>query len=356
VLRATQAEVAAAAALPVPQLSREACAAATQLVAEQRVTEPLVTPSGASRSTESAVLGPFALEPFALDPDAPPSSRPAALPLVTHVPPPAMPELRGPLQLDLSRIVLPHRVANVPPPPAFVFQPFASSRRAAVARVIAAASPPLAPLGYRVVDRRNADRRVLRGWRVDVAPCLRVSGDRRKELVAASETVVPAAVLPEVLVPEAVLSEVLVTAPEVVFVPEAVAAAEAVVAPEKQPEAVLELVPVAAAPPAPEPLAPSSPAPLLLPELSPASGPRHTLPGSESNGKKQRRRAVRVASGASLMTAALSGKADLSQTLAALEADLTERRIEQPASARKRRGRRSASANGARPRRAANAV
>jgi hypothetical protein len=54
------------------------------------------------------------------------------------------------------------------------------------------------------------------------------------------------------------------------------------------------------------------------------------------------------------MTAALSGKADLSQTLAALEADLTERRIEQPASARKRRGRRSA--NGARARRAANAV
>jgi hypothetical protein len=78
----------------------------------------------------------------------------------------------GPLELDLDRIVLQHRVEEVPPPPDFIFRPFVSSR----ARSALAAVPPLRidPRPCRVVDGREACRRVERGWRVDVAPCLNV--------------------------------------------------------------------------------------------------------------------------------------------------------------------------------------
>jgi hypothetical protein len=200
-------------------------------------------------------------------------------------------------------------VADVPPPPAFIYRPLPSSQRAAVVRALALATPPLAPLGYRVVDERDASCRVQRGWRVDVAPCLAIAG-------------APSAVLAPVALPT-------------------------VVAPE------LTLVAVPAADPAP------APAPAPAPEHAPASGLRRT-PASESpsegSGKKQRRRAVRVASSASLVTAALPGNAELSRTLSALDADFAERRIEQPTSTRKRRGRRGSGSGSARARRAANAV
>jgi hypothetical protein len=97
--------------------------------------------------------------------------------------------------------------------------------------------------------------------------------------------------------------------------------------------------------------------PSAPPEPSPVSGRRRkALEEHADSGKKQRRRAVRVASSASLMTAALPGNQELSRTLSALEADFAERRLEQPAASRKRRGRRGSAASGARARRAANAV
>ena len=120
----------------------------------------------------------------------------------------------GPLDLDLGRILLVHRVENIPPPPDFIFTPFVSSRRhaanaldvgrsdvtsgvvsdlatsevplseavvAALAAnpsaggVCAALVPtPIDPQPCRTVDEREACRRVDRGWRVDVAPCLNV--------------------------------------------------------------------------------------------------------------------------------------------------------------------------------------
>lgn len=78
----------------------------------------------------------------------------------------------GPLQLDLDRIVLPHRVENVPPPPEFIFVPFVPSR--ARAALVAVPPPTIDPRPCRVVDEREACRRIDRGWRVDVAPCLTV--------------------------------------------------------------------------------------------------------------------------------------------------------------------------------------
>jgi len=116
---------------------------------------------------------------------------------------PAPPERRyeGPLELDLGRILLVHRVENIPPPPDFIFRPLASSRRreASVgeaapsevplseAVVAALAADPSAggvcaalvartiePQACRTIDEREASRRVDRGWRVDVAPCLNI--------------------------------------------------------------------------------------------------------------------------------------------------------------------------------------
>ncbi len=252
----------------------------------------------ASAARQPSRVDSAAREPFALEPDAAPPSRPvvpAALAPAAAQPTTLSP---GPLQLDLSRIVLPHRVADVPPPPPFIFRPLPSSRRAAQALAIARATPPLQPLGYRVVEQRAASCQVQRRWRVDVAPCL------------------------------AVLAAL--------------------------PEASPAPAPVHALPP----LAPLAPEP-VLPELeqSPESGQRRK-PGEGAqppSSKKQRRRAARVSS-ASLMTAALPGNAELSRTLSELEADFAERRIEQPAASRKRRARRGSAQHGARARRAANAV
>jgi hypothetical protein len=78
----------------------------------------------------------------------------------------------GPLELDLDRIVLPHRVEDVPPPPEFIFRPFVSSLRRAPAAL--ASAPPIEPQACQIVDEREACRRVARGWRVDVAPCVDV--------------------------------------------------------------------------------------------------------------------------------------------------------------------------------------
>ncbi|HVZ36316.1 MAG TPA: hypothetical protein VG963_28000 [Polyangiaceae bacterium] len=78
---------------------------------------------------------------------------------------------RGPLELDLKRLVLPHRVQDIPPPPEFVFQPFVSSRRSSPSAPPAA---PLQPLGCRVIDQQDSGRRIDRRWRVDIAPCLSV--------------------------------------------------------------------------------------------------------------------------------------------------------------------------------------
>ncbi|HWO14312.1 MAG TPA: hypothetical protein VNN80_32625 [Polyangiaceae bacterium] len=116
-----------------------------------------------------------------------------AIPVVaaeTSAPPPRRPaeepperRLQGPLQLDLGRILLLHRVEDVPPPPEFVYRPFVSSRRreAAAAPALAVATP-IDPRPCRVVDERDACRRVERGWRVDVAPCVNVgaSGDGQR--------------------------------------------------------------------------------------------------------------------------------------------------------------------------------
>jgi hypothetical protein len=102
---------------------------------------------------------------------------------------PAPPERRyqGPLELDLGRIVLVHRVENIPPPPDFIFRPFVRSPRREVslgeAVVAALADPsaasllppaPIEPRPCRSVDERDAGRRIERGWRVDVAPCLSI--------------------------------------------------------------------------------------------------------------------------------------------------------------------------------------
>lgn len=94
--------------------------------------------------------------------DAPESARP----------PSPSERFKGPLQLDLNRIVLLHRVENIPPPPDFVFEPFISSRPAQAPATEALA--PIEPVACRAVDIREERRRVARGWRVDIAPCLSI--------------------------------------------------------------------------------------------------------------------------------------------------------------------------------------
>jgi len=111
---------------------------------------------------------------------APEPSRSRSAAELTSAPSPADPallllRLAGPLELDLDRIVLPHRVENVPPPPEFIFRPFVSSRARDLCLALATlCAPPLEPLRYRIVDQRAASCRVQRGWRVDVAPCLSI--------------------------------------------------------------------------------------------------------------------------------------------------------------------------------------
>lgn len=110
-------------------------------------------------------------------PPPPPAAVPvAALPLAA-LPGPAAPRpierrYEGPLQLDLGRIVLPHRVENVPPPPDFIFKPFVSSRSGPA--LVVASARPIYPRPCRSVDHRDACRRIERSRSVDVAPCVHV--------------------------------------------------------------------------------------------------------------------------------------------------------------------------------------
>jgi hypothetical protein len=86
---------------------------------------------------------------------------------------PPEPRFDGPLELDLGRIVLPHRVENVPPPPDFIFRPLASARpRPSLAP--SGSALPIDPRPCRVVDEREAGRRIDRSQCVDVAPCIEV--------------------------------------------------------------------------------------------------------------------------------------------------------------------------------------
>jgi hypothetical protein len=100
------------------------------------------------------------------------------------------------------------------------------------------------------------------------------------------------------------------------------------------------------------------------PTLSPserAQPPESEVPSSK---KRQRRRATRVASSASLATAALAANAALTRALGEIESAFSERRVEQPPAERKRRSRKAGKAKTAAKktavetprRRAANAV
>jgi hypothetical protein len=132
----------------------------------------------ASRSPFGQELAP-AVPPAPRSPDAtapPPAPYPLApaedVPARAAAPLALARSYPGPLQLDLDRIVLPHRVENVPPPPEFVFVPFVPSR---VRKARAAVPPPtIEPRPCRVIDEREACQRIDRGWRVDVAPCVNV--------------------------------------------------------------------------------------------------------------------------------------------------------------------------------------
>jgi hypothetical protein len=141
-------------------------------------------PSGVSR----------ALPPQADRPLANQSPESAAMPPALAVAVARALSFKGPLDIVLGRVLLTQRVEDVPPPPAFVYEPFVPSRRAAlkeaaaIATVPANALPfsvvgtlphahrptPIEPSACRVVDSRDARQRVARGWRVDIAPCVAV--------------------------------------------------------------------------------------------------------------------------------------------------------------------------------------
>lgn len=68
-----------------------------------------------------------------------------------------------------------HRVEDIPPPPDFIFVPFQPSPPPEPERAAVSTSPTrIEPVACRVVDAREAARRVARGWRVDIAPCLSI--------------------------------------------------------------------------------------------------------------------------------------------------------------------------------------
>ena len=217
------------------------------------------------------------------------------------------PQLTGPLELDLTRIVLPHRVENIPPPPEFIFRPLSSARRAAPTLAFEPVAAPLRALpllGYRVVDEHLASSRVERRWRVDVAPCVAVAGGialpRATEPVEAAEI-------------ESLAQALFPDFPE----PTGVSQREL-------------LAPLAPGGTEPSALLPSEPAAAHSPDSDSAAS---------SSKKRQRRRATRVASSASLATAALAANAELTRALSEIESAFSERRAEQPRVERKRRGR-----------------
>ncbi|HEU4577554.1 MAG TPA: hypothetical protein VFS67_04825 [Polyangiaceae bacterium] len=305
-------------------------------------------PLGAPRALLRAPLN----EPVGAGPASAASAR---------VPEPAVePALVGPLELDLARIVLPHRVQDIPPPPEFIFRPLPSSRRAAPAAAdvfepVAVPQRALPLLGYRVVDQHLAASRVDRRWRVDVAPCVAVAG----ALASPSLALEAARLVREAAPPPPVPAQPAEPGP---------------IEADDDSEAV-ELESLAHAlfpdfPSAPgvaqrdllEPLVPAGTEPSTLPASEPAA------PASESEApsskKRQRRRAARVASSASLATAALAANAALTRALGEIESAFSERRVEQPPAERKRRSRKAGKAKTAAKktavetprRRAANAV
>ncbi|MET0412721.1 MAG: hypothetical protein ABW217_15565 [Polyangiaceae bacterium] len=111
-------------------------------------------PSGAADSAWPP--SPFALAPPDPLPEQPPRPEPEeSLPLV--------------LDIDPSRIVLPQRVADLPPPPAFVFRPFRRTRP----EVTVDPERPVSVARMLDVSSSEAGRtQVRRGSRVDVAPCI----------------------------------------------------------------------------------------------------------------------------------------------------------------------------------------
>jgi len=238
--------------------------------------------------------------------------------------------LLGPLQLDLTRLVLPHRVADIPPPPDFIFRPLARPPRAACqvprAPFEASAAPPLTLLGYRVIDARAATSRVERRWRIDIAPCVRIEAGP-SQLASAALPASDAETKPAQ--PAVAAGTELESLAQALF-PDAPRAAE---------PAILEPL----APPVCEPPPPSARA--ELPALGLGAAILEPAPASEarpSQKKQQRRRAARVASSATLAVAASAGNAELTRTLEEIETAFAERRSEQPRAARNRRSRRAA--------------
>jgi len=115
----------------------------------------------ASAAPPSLVESAWPPAPFAL---APPDPLP-------EPPPRVEPEEQLPrvLDIDPSRISLPQRVADVPPPPAFVFRPFRRSRP----EVSVDPAQPVSVAPVHDVSSNEVGRsQVRRGSRVDVAPCI----------------------------------------------------------------------------------------------------------------------------------------------------------------------------------------
>lgn len=228
--------------------------------------------------------------------------------------------LAGPLELDLSRIVLPHRVEDIPPPPDFIFRPLPSSRRApepaaAVFEPVAAPLRALPLLGYRVVDEQLASSRVERRWRVDLAPCVAIAGALALPLPATEAAPQP--------------SVAQAAEPEPVEAAELESLAQALFPEFADAPAVSQL----------ELLAPLAPGGTEPPSSLPSEPAAAQAPEAPSSKKRQRRRATRVASSASLATAALAANAELTRALSEIESAFSERRAEQPRAERKRRGR-----------------
>jgi hypothetical protein len=116
--------------------------------------EPSGTAASASNDAGRPLSGPASVE--------------AADPVVRAL------RLKGPLEIVLGRVILLHRVENVPPPPDFIFEPFVRSPlpEPSLAAAAVADAGRIEPRPCRVIDDRNAAQRVDRGSRVDIAPCV----------------------------------------------------------------------------------------------------------------------------------------------------------------------------------------
>jgi hypothetical protein len=81
---------------------------------------------------------------------------------------PSEPALPWVMDIDPARVVLRHRVEDVPPPPEFVYKPFRRS--------LAAPPPPTygAVQVRRVIGIGPVPREVRRNRRVDIAPCIAI--------------------------------------------------------------------------------------------------------------------------------------------------------------------------------------